>query len=111
MNVFVGISFGSTIKLIIFDKSQVISFMANSFAVSGMVIAGPGVGATIRSLAYKGSLSASSIGSYNLISLMKNLKFEISSMGVWRTRGYSGLSSFREKRLFCYYVFFCLKFF
>ncbi|GJU71888.1 hypothetical protein Tco_1263293 [Tanacetum coccineum] len=50
MNVFMRIGFGSTIKLVSFDEGQMVTF-----AVSGMVIAEPGVGVTTRSAAHMGS--------------------------------------------------------
>nr|GEV11654.1 reverse transcriptase domain-containing protein [Tanacetum cinerariifolium] len=58
MNVFMRIGFGSAIKLVSFDESQMLTI--NSFAVSEMVIAEMRVGVTTRSAAHMGS---SSIGS------------------------------------------------
>ncbi|GKE54703.1 hypothetical protein Tco_1489859, partial [Tanacetum coccineum] len=57
VNVFMRIGFGSSIKLVSFDKSQVVTFDSKSLAVSGIVIAEPGVGATTWSTAYMGSSS------------------------------------------------------
>ncbi|GJT32791.1 hypothetical protein Tco_0923210 [Tanacetum coccineum] len=62
-NVFMRFGFGSAIKLVSFDESQVVTFNSKSFAVSRIVIAEPRVGATTRSAAHLGS---SSIGSSRL---------------------------------------------
>ncbi|GJZ81267.1 hypothetical protein Tco_0646261 [Tanacetum coccineum] len=60
MNVFMRISFCSAIKLVSFDKGQVVTF--NRKFVSGfrIVIAEPGVGATTQSAAHIGSSSVRS---------------------------------------------------
>ncbi|GJV21131.1 hypothetical protein Tco_1370151 [Tanacetum coccineum] len=49
VNVFMRIGFGSTIELVSLDEGQVVTLIANSLAVSRIVIAKPGVRATTRS--------------------------------------------------------------